>query len=832
MPAGGAVRGPGAIAQMPMTQIGWGWFGRLLGKDDRSESGSISKRLQQNISSFSTRTFGAAPKAGIGPLENLEAIRKASIGGEQASGKFSLHLGSIREKLAAVWHMGGLGRAVEGFGALRRNAGGARDKIESVAKLFGVGGILAAATTTGGIAAALTQYGRAGQDIANVAMSAGVSTRALQDWRGAAELEGGTRADADSSLKGVNRILLAANAGQDSRAVQLANMLKLNTKVDPATFLINLSGSKQFQTASAAAQQNVLDTFGITQGLQPLLRKGPAGIRSDIAQTERNQFLPYRSVRQASDLGKSITSATQAVGGFATAIEARLSPALTPMLKNFTDWLDQLKQSPSAMDRVVKGGEVLAAVLGVTAVGAVAKLVAAVTTGSASMLASPLGILLMAGAGAAEMAQAIKEGGVSGFLKSLLLPQWLQPAGTPHPTIDGAVGGLVGSGGPQSQPDRREGHDFGSAAPAKPGGGWLDWLMPGAHAAEEPGGVKAQPPETPFLGKQSNLALPPLAKPFLNSLAAGKSGGDYNVMYGDKPGQGTLGQYKQTDAFGFPNWPGRMVWNKDKGIYEHTSAAGRYEFEHGTWDTEAAKLGLKDFSPASQDAAAWDLAKSDYFKRTHRDLMADYQAHRGSEIATALQPTWTSAGPRLAGMLDAGPGALADNSKPYADADTGYGERGPLGQTTVYGNGNQDFAGGTPGLVPAAPPGNLVPGGGADTNHNVNINLTGAPPGTRMAVNGTGPATVKTTTQFEFELVRIIRCVFIYRIHCRRKPGGSTPASGSAGRRRCFAQASHRWLGRPGCIASRQSAAGTSPSAPCRARRFQPSGRVVAGRMG
>ena len=294
-------------------------------------------------------------------------------------------------------------------------------------------------------------------------------------------------------------------------------------------------------------------------------------------------------------------------------------------------------------------------------------------------------------------------------------------------------------------------------------------------------------------------------------------------MYGDKPGQGTLGQYKQADAFGFPSWPGRMVWNKDKGIYEHTSAAGRYEFEHGTWDTEAAKLGLKDFSPASQDAAAWDLAKSDYFKRTHRDLMADYQAHRGTEIATALQPTWTSAGPRLAGMLDAGPrvtpGALADNSKPYADADTGYGERGPLGQTTVYDNGNQDFAGGTPGLVPAAMPGNLVPGGGADTNHNVNINLTGAPPGTRMAVNGTGPATVKTTTQFEFELVRIIRSVFISRIHRQRKPGGSTPASGSAGRRRCC-RASLASLARPAGlhrlapVGSRDFARRAAPSVP------------------
>ena len=633
-PAGGAARGSGAIVQMPMTQIGWGWFGRLLGRGKD--------------------TSGAAGGGGSASLSNFGAVGKATVAGALTAGKFDMHVASIRSTLAATWHMGGLGRAVESLTRLRNVASEARGGLADVARLLPGGEILAGLGTAAGIAAAMTQYGRTGQDIQNTAMSAGVSTRQLQGFRGATQLEGGSAADADTSLRGINQTLLNANAGLNSRAVQLANMLKLNTHVNPAQFFMELAGSKQFQQASAASQQQIFDVFHIAPGMQPLARKGVAGIRADIKQAEKNELLPDKDVKAAAELGKAATSAGQAVLGLADAIEARLSPATAPMLKNFTNWLDQLKQSPAAMDRVVKGGEVLAAVLGVTAVGAVAKLVAAVTTGSASMLSSPLGILLMAGAGAAEMVSAIKQGGLSGFLKSLLLPQWLQPAGTPHPTIGGAVGGLVGSGGPQSQPDRREGHDFGSAAPAKPGGGWLDWLLPGAHAAEEPGGVKAQPPETPILGKQSNLALPPLVKPFLDALAAGESAATTMSCTATSRAKARLDSISRPMLSGFRSGRGAWCGTETRG-FRRTSAAGRYGFEHGTWDAEAAKLGLKDFGPASQDSAAWDLAKSEYFKRTHRELMADYPAHRGSETATALQPTWTSAGPRLAGMLDAGP---------------------------------------------------------------------------------------------------------------------------------------------------------------------------------
>ena len=47
--------------------------------------------------------------------------------------------------------------------------------------------------------------------------------------------------------------------------------------------------------------------------------------------------------------------------------------------------------------------------------------------------------------------------------------------------------------------------------------------------------------------------------------------------------------------------PRKLVWIPS--IKNNSSAAGRYQFLRGTWDEVAKAIGLKDFSPRSQDLA-------------------------------------------------------------------------------------------------------------------------------------------------------------------------------------------------------------------------------------
>lgn len=128
-----------------------------------------------------------------------------------------------------------------------------------------------------------------------------------------------------------------------------------------------------------------------------------------------------------------------------------------------------------------------------------------------------------------------------------------------------------------------------------------------------------------------DTSLPPQARGLLNAIAGnakvpGESNGRYNVRY--TPNGGTT----FTDFSKHPNI-------REASGSGFSTAAGRYEFTFPTWQ----RMGGGDFSPANQDAKAWDLAQQDYHARTGRPLLADLQANGlTTQILSALSPTWTS----------------------------------------------------------------------------------------------------------------------------------------------------------------------------------------------
>lgn len=121
---------------------------------------------------------------------------------------------------------------------------------------------------------------------------------------------------------------------------------------------------------------------------------------------------------------------------------------------------------------------------------------------------------------------------------------------------------------------------------------------------------------------------------FLDAVAGPESGGAYDKLYGG-------GKFTSYADHPRQNIPIKTGPNAGKT----SSAAGKYQFLAPTWDTQRAKLKLPDFSPESQDAAAWDLAASIYNQATGgqlADALAKGDDATLSQVARILSPIWTS----------------------------------------------------------------------------------------------------------------------------------------------------------------------------------------------
>ena len=132
--------------------------------------------------------------------------------------------------------------------------------------------------------------------------------------------------------------------------------------------------------------------------------------------------------------------------------------------------------------------------------------------------------------------------------------------------------------------------------------------------------------------------LPVEARAFLDALAVGESGGkDDDAAYTVLFGGAHFNVENNAWPTAFPVWPG--VWIG--GVPTH--AAGRYQFEPATWRAQQGRLSLPDFSPVSQDIAAWNLAERVY--GVYGGTLADDLAGNATYVAIRLRSTWTSLSP-------------------------------------------------------------------------------------------------------------------------------------------------------------------------------------------
>jgi len=125
--------------------------------------------------------------------------------------------------------------------------------------------------------------------------------------------------------------------------------------------------------------------------------------------------------------------------------------------------------------------------------------------------------------------------------------------------------------------------------------------------------------------------LPAVARALLDTIAGPESKGAYDVIYGGD---------RITDFSDHPRQYVTIASGPNAG--KKSSAAGKYQILASTWGDYAPRAGVTDFTPASQDAVAWAIAKDEYRRDTGRSLQDDLEAGDLSRVPSSLRNQWTS----------------------------------------------------------------------------------------------------------------------------------------------------------------------------------------------
>ena len=263
----------------------------------------------------------------------------------------------------------GLGKVSDAAVTLTRTLGLSLGPLESV---LGAGGIVGGLLAAGGAAIGLgVRFASAGFEVNRTSQRLGVSTDALQRYRGAMRL-GGVDSDAfTSNLEALGNTLQDAKFGRNPLALQMLNKFGLSVHtgadgvIDTITTMKELAGVLQ-HVADPHVRAIIAGAFGLQDAL-PVLMKGPEAVENLANEAARLGVVAGpQALKWSDDFTTSLNHLKVAADGVANTVGSKMVPVLTTGLDALTKgirtggWQGGLAKlyalSPDPVSQALAGG--------------------------------------------------------------------------------------------------------------------------------------------------------------------------------------------------------------------------------------------------------------------------------------------------------------------------------------------------------------------------------------------------------------------------------------------------------------------------------------------
>ena len=266
----------------------------------------------------------------------------------------------LAKSLGSLSRETGLSRLTRGLLGAARAAGSLASKLVMRATPLGLLGGLG---SVAGLAAIVTGWGRAGQELNRTSTLLGVNTDELQQYRGVARLAGLSTESMDASLQQLGDTMQGAVNGRAPEALALMSAWRIGLHktadgaVDTSRALLDVSKAIQSNMRAGGTVQSarqIAQAFGV-ESLLPLLLKGPAAIQALVREfDDLHAAMSGDAIRQADEYARNISKLEVSVSSLRDSLGNALIPVLQPAIQLMTEWLAVPENKQKLIDGVAR----------------------------------------------------------------------------------------------------------------------------------------------------------------------------------------------------------------------------------------------------------------------------------------------------------------------------------------------------------------------------------------------------------------------------------------------------------------------------------------------